>query len=196
MAEPTPLLLETIRIEEGVIHNLSYHQARMNRTREHLFHTFSVIDLASKLSAPSKRGTFRCRVLYGQEIEHIEYLPYTPKEIKSLRIIASDIEYRHKYANREAFEALLASTPKADDVIIEKEGLLTDTTIANIALFKEGKWYTPKKPLLEGTMRAKFLDRGILHPKDITKDELDTYTHVALINAMIGFKILNNITIE
>jgi len=196
MPEPTPLLLETIRIEEGVIHNLPYHQARMNKSREHLFHTFSVIDLASKLSIPSDKGTFRCRVLYGHEIERIEYLPYAPKEIKSLKVIASDIEYRHKYANREAFEALLASTPEADEVIIEKEGLLTDTTIANIAFFKEGKWYTPRKPLLEGTMRAKFLDRGILHPRDITKEGLHDYTHVALINAMIGFKILNKITIE
>jgi len=196
MSNSTPLLLETIRIEGGVIHNLPYHQMRMSRSREHLFHTFSTIDLSAHLQAPDTQGVYRCRVLYGQEIEKVEYLPYTPKSINRLKIIASDIEYRYKYANRKNFENLLKAYPDADDIIIEKNGLLTDTTIANIAFYKEGKWYTPKRPLLEGTMRAKFLDKGILHLKDISKTELNDYTHVALINAMIGFKILNEFTIE
>jgi len=196
MPHSTPLLLETIRIEGGVIHNLPYHQARMNRSREHLFHTFSTIDLASHLQPPDTHQIYRCRVLYGHEIEKIEYLPYTPKPIRHLKIVTSDIEYRHKYADREPLNRLLSLHPNADEVIIEKDGLLTDTTIANIAFFKNGKWYTPQKPLLEGTMREKFLDKGVLHLKDITKDELPDYSHVALINAMIGFKILNNFTIE
>jgi 4-amino-4-deoxychorismate lyase len=155
-----------------------------------------MIDLASHLSIPSEKGIFRCRVLYGQEIEQIDYLPYTPKKIQSLKIISSDIEYHYKYANREKLDALLRPHPQVDEVIIEKDGLLTDTTISNIAFFADGKWYTPKKPLLEGTMREKFLRKGILHPRDIRKDEVDNYSHVALINAMIGFKILNKITIE
>jgi 4-amino-4-deoxychorismate lyase len=196
MAHDTPLLLETIRIEGGIIHNLPYHQARMNRSREHLFHTFSTIDLASHLEAPDPYVVFRCRVLYGHEIEKIEYIPYTPKPIKHLKIVSSDIEYRYKYAYREPLDALLAAYPDADEVIIEKDGLLTDTTISNLAFYKEGKWYTPRKPLLEGTMREKFLDRGILHLRDIAKTDLSGYTHVALINAMIGFKVLNEFTIE
>ncbi len=196
MSYTTPLLLETIRIEEGNIYNLPYHQARMDRSREHLFHTFSVIDLASQLSAPSDEGIFRCRVLYGQEIEQIEYLPYVPKKIQTLKIVPSDIDYRYKYADREKFDTLLTENADADEVIIEKDGLLTDTTISNIALFQNGRWYTPKKPLLEGTMRAKFLDNGILHPRDIKKEEMGDYTHLALINAMLGFKILKKITIK
>ena len=196
MPHSSPLLLETIRIEQGVIYNLPYHQARMNRSRDHLFHTFSVIDLASHINIPSEEGIYRCRILYGQEIENIEYIPYTPKQIRSLKIVSSDIEYRYKYANREKLDMLLRENPEVDEVIIEKDGLLTDTTISNIAFYRDGKWYTPKKPLLEGTMREKFVKNGILHPKDISKDDLDNYTHVALINAMIGFKILNHITIE
>jgi len=196
MAENTPLLLETIRIEQGTIYNLPYHQARMNRSREHLFHTFSVIDLVSHLTIPKESGIFRCRVLYGQEIENIEYLPYTPKEIHSLKIVSSDIQYHYKYADRQKLDNLLAAHPNADEVIIEQDGLLTDTTISNIAFFRDGTWYTPKKPLLEGTMREKFLKQGILYPDNIRKEELESYSHVALINAMLGFKILNKITIE
>jgi 4-amino-4-deoxychorismate lyase len=196
MPHSSPLLLETIRIEEGTIHNLSYHQARVNRSREHLFHTFSTLELASHIKVPAQKGIFRCRILYGQEIEKIEYLPYIPKPIAHLKIVTSNIEYRYKYADREALDGLLTSHPEADEVIIEKNGLLTDTTIANIAFYRNGIWYTPKMPLLEGTMREKFLDKGLLQTKDIRKAELESYTHVALINAMIGFKILNKFTIE
>lgn len=110
--------------------------------------------------------------------------------------MSSDIEYDHKYANREALDALRIAHPDTDDVIIEQEGFLTDTTIANIAFYDGKQWITPKKPLLRGTMRAKLIDEGWLKTKDIRREDLPKYTHVALMNAMIGFKILNINTIK
>jgi len=196
MSYSLPLLLETIRVEGGTVHNLPYHQKRMDRSREHLFHTFSTIDLTEHLTPPDSYGIFRCRVLYGQDIERIEYLPYTPKPIRTLKIVSSSIEYHYKYADREVLDDLLRSNPFADEVMIEQGGLITDTTIANLAFFKKGQWYTPRTPLLEGTMRAKFLDNGLLIPRDIKKEEVADFTHVALINAMIGFRILNSVTIQ
>jgi 4-amino-4-deoxychorismate lyase len=168
----------------------------MNRSREHLFHTFSTIDLSHHIIPPDTNGPYRCRVLYGHEIEKIEYLPYRPKAIHTLKLITSSIEYHYKYADRSALDRLLAAHPSADEIILIQNGLVTDCTIANLAFFKEGCWYTPKTPLLEGTMRAKFLENGILKPKDIRKEDIETYTHVALINAMIGFKILKSVTIK
>jgi 4-amino-4-deoxychorismate lyase len=108
-----------------------------------------------------------------------------------VKIVSSDIEYSLKYANRDALNALLESNKDVDEVIIEKEGFLTDTTISNIAFFDGKRWVTPVKPLLEGTMRAKLIDEGFLHPKEIRKENLKNYSKVALMNAMIGFKILN-----
>ena len=83
-----------------------------------------------------------------------------------------------------------------DEVIIEKEGYLTDITIANIAFYDGEQWFTPENPLLKGTMRAKLIDEGFLHKREIRKKDLDNYTQVALINAMIGFKILNHFNIH
>jgi len=191
----SPLLLETIKIEGAEAQNLSYHQARVNKSQAELFQTFVPIDLSSAIKAP-KGGLYRCRIIYSTKIESIEYLPYIPKSIKTLKIIPSSIEYRYKYADRRALDALLETNPNTDEIIIEKDGLLTDTTIANIAFFDGSLWYTPKTPLLEGTLRKKFLDKGLLLTRDITKKDLNTYTHVALMNAMIGFKILNHITIK
>jgi 4-amino-4-deoxychorismate lyase len=108
-----------------------------------------------------------------------------------VRIVSSDIEYSLKYANRDALNALLESNKDVDEVIIEKKGYLTDTTISNIAFFDGEQWVTPVKPLLEGTMRAKLIDEGFLQTKEIKKEDLQNYSQVALMNAMIGFKILN-----
>lgn len=185
-----PLLLETIKIEDGEIYNLSYHQQRCTKSRQILFNSLDVLDLSSFIDAP-KTGLYRCRILYGEILHSIEYIPYTPKEIQSVKIVSSDIEYSLKYANRDALNALLESNKDVDEVIIEKEGFLTDTTISNIAFFDGEQWVTPVKPLLEGTMRAKLINEGFLQPREIKKEDLQNYSKVALMNAMIGFKILN-----
>ncbi|MEN8726799.1 MAG: aminotransferase class IV family protein [Sulfurovum sp.] len=190
-----PLLLETIKIEDGKIHNLSYHQHRCTKSRQALFQSSNILDLSSLIDAP-KTGLYRCRILYGEVLHSIEYIPYTPKEIQRLKIVSSDIEYSLKYADRDALNALLESNKDVDEVIIEKNGYLTDTTISNIAFFDGKQWLTPIKPLLEGTMRAKLIDEGFLQPKEIKKEDLQNYSQVALMNAMIGFKILNIDTIQ
>ena len=190
----TTLLLETIKIEEGIVHNLEYHQKRLDRSTQALFKRKSNIVLYNCIKAPQK-GLYRCRIIYDEKIHSIEYIPYIPKEISSLKIITSTIDYQYKYANRETLNILIASQPETDDILIEKDGLITDTSIANIAFYTEGRWLTPTSPLLEGTVRAKLLDEGFLKKENITIDDLEKYSHVALMNAMIGFNILNNITI-
>ncbi|HEY9129669.1 MAG TPA: aminotransferase class IV family protein [Sulfurovum sp.] len=186
----SPLLLETIKIEEGEIHNLSYHQARCTKSRQKLFKCSDILDLSTIIDAP-ETGLYRCRILYAETLHSIEYIPYAPKKIETLKIVPSNIEYSFKYANRDALNALLETNNDVDEVIIEKNGLLTDTTLSNIAFFDGTKWFTPEKPLLEGTMRAKLIDEGFLQTKEIRQNELTDYSQVALINAMLGFKILN-----
>jgi 4-amino-4-deoxychorismate lyase len=188
------LLLETIKCEDGVVHHLEYHQKRVDKSRRELFGLTDILDLASILKAPDEKR-YRCRVRYSQKIVSVEYIPYSPKEIKTLKVVPADITYNYKFADRRELDKLLEENPEADDIIIEKKGLITDTTIANIALFDGEQWVTPKKPLLEGTMRAYLLDEGFLQEKDIPSDSLDKYEKVALMNAMLGFKILSHINI-
>lgn len=195
LSSSSALLLETIRIENGEIHNLAYHQQRCDSTRKTLFNSTDILNLLDSIGAP-KKGLYRCRVLYADTLHSVEYIPYTPKEIHSLKIVGSEINYNFKYANRDTFTDLLTEHNEVDEIIIEKDGYLTDTTISNIAFFREGKWYTPATPLLQGTMRQKLLDDGFLQTKDIKKKDLHNYTQVALINAMIGFKILNHFNIR
>lgn len=190
------MLFETIKIEAGEIINLRYHQARFDDTRKRLFGALATIDLGLQIHPP-KQGVWRCRIVYGQKIQSVEYIPYQPKMIRALKLSEnSTLRYPFKYTNREAFTQLQNDAKGYDDVIIVQHGLLTDTTIANIALYKNHRWYTPKTPLLPGTMRAKLLSEGFLTLADIEIHTLRHYTQVALMNAMVGFKLLNNITIQ
>jgi len=195
MTDPVPLLLETIKIEEGKVFNLAYHQKRCDLSRASLFQTTDTLKLSSYIHPPSK-GLYRCRIIYNKQIHSIEYIPYTPKNISMLKIVPSTIKYGFKYANRDGFNTLLKRYTDVDEIIIEKEGYLTDTSIANIAFYDGEKWITPSSPLLQGTMRAKLLDEGFLHLNNIKKENLSRYTQVALMNAMLGFKILTNISIQ
>lgn len=190
-----PLLLETLKVEDGKICNLAYHQKRSTQSRQILFHSTDILDLSTFIHPPQE-GLYRCRVLYAKELHSIEYIQYTEKDIHVLKIVPSQIEYKFKYANRDALNALLLSHQDADDIIIEKDGYLTDTTIANIAFYDGKQWFTPSVPLLKGTMREKLLNENFLQTKDIKKGDLHLYSQVALMNAMIGFKVLHDIKIQ
>ncbi|HFQ61586.1 MAG TPA: hypothetical protein ENK39_04715 [Epsilonproteobacteria bacterium] len=195
MTDNTSLLLETIKIEEGKVFNLDYHQQRCDFSRSKLLQSKDKLDLSAAIHPPHK-GLYRCRILYNTKIRSIEYIPYTPKKISTLKIISSNLEYAFKYAKRETLDSLLHTHADVDEIIIEKDGYLTDTSIANIALYDGEKWITPSRPLLQGTMRAKLIDDGLLTLGDIKKEHLSKYTQVALMNAMLGFKILTDISIQ
>ena len=195
LSSSSSLLLETIKIEDGEVHNLSYHQKRCDKTRKTLFNSTDILNLVDSIEAP-KKGLYRCRILYAKTLHSVEYIAYSPKNIHSLKIVKSDINYNFKYADRDTFTDLLTEHNDVDEILIEKDGYLTDTTIANIAFYAEGVWYTPTTPLLKGTMRQKLLDDGFLQERNIKKEDLNQYTQVALMNAMIGFKILNHFNIR
>ena len=185
-------LLETIKVDDGEVFNIEYHQKRFDRTRLELFNSKNSIDLLSLLDIP-KKGLFRCRVIYSEDIQSIEYIPYKVKVINSLKVVDSNINYNYKFLNRDELNTLLSENSKFDEIIIEKSGYLTDTTISNIAFYDDNykQWFTPATPLLYGTMREKLLNNGFLKSKNIKSSEISSYKKVALMNAMIGFKIIN-----
>ena len=187
--------IETIRVEDGQIFNMAWHNRRCNQTRREYYGAKECIDLAHFIGNPPSNGLFRCRVLYHQEILSVEYLPYQAKVFKTFKLIESDIEYGYKYSNRDALNQLKAQASAYDEIIIVKKKELTDTSIANIAFFDGQQWVTPKKPLLEGTMRAKLVEKGFLVEKVIKSDSFKHFSHFALINAMIGFEIQKKPTI-
>ena len=183
------LFIETICVEDGQVYNLPYHVERLNRTRAAFWKDISPIDLTGIISSQSLSGIWKCRIVYGKEIEEVTYMPYQMRMVASLRLVTSDkIDYSYKRTNREELNELFGRRGNADDILIVKDGYLTDTSIANIALYDGNSWYTPAHPLLQGTKRAELLNKQLIVEKDIAQVHLNDYSHIMLFNAMIDWE--------
>ena len=219
------LLLETIKIEDGQIRNLEFHNRRFNSSRMALFGSAgkadpdygdhadlsSLITVPGSLTGPENdqgnadhadlsslitvprdlgAGIFRCRVLYRREIEKIEFIPHQPRIVRSLKLIEADeIDYSLKYADRSMLELLFARRGNCDEILIVKEGFITDTSIINIVFRqKDGSWATPDTPLLNGTMRMHLLESGQITEAPIRPEDLPAFTGAKMINCMMDLK--------
>jgi 4-amino-4-deoxychorismate lyase len=182
--------IETLRIRNGDFRNIDYHQSRMTRTIfEHYnsgnypFLEFEIRDRANDLNADI---TYKCRVTYGKSIEKIECEKYDIKYQSAIKAVeANDLDYSFKYADRSSFQTLLEQNPNYSDVLIIKNGCVTDTTYANIVFIRDGKMFTPSTPLLAGTMRQSLLDTGLITEKLIKLENLAEYDEFLLINSMM-----------
>jgi 4-amino-4-deoxychorismate lyase len=180
------LYFETIRIDGGEARNLSFHQARFEKTREECLGMAHHPRLEKFIQVPPlhETGLVRCRITFGREITGIEYLPYERRAIGSLKIVSSDsVSYPYKYSDRSKLEALYALRGRCEDILIVRKGLITDSFIANVVLWNGYEWLTPVSPLLQGTMRASLLASGKVRTEEITLEKLPSYEKIRLINA-------------
>lgn len=181
---------ETIRVNDAKHLNLRYHQKRYEDTLKS-FGVYKYENLESFFNAP-KKGIYRCKIIYNLVgIVNIEYFEYKKRAINSLKLVYDDeIDYSFKYADRDKIDTLYKEKKECDDILIVKNGYITDTSIANIAFFKDGTWFTPKNILLHGTTRQRYIDEAKLIVKDIKVEDLDGFSKIALLNAMIDFDII------
>lgn len=180
------LLLETIQIRNGEPMHAEYHQRRFNNSRKMCFGLSEEISLTDLIRVPEdmQQGVYRCRIIYGRENLKIEYVPYQYREIRSLKLVnAGDTDYRLKYADRSRLTELFEQRGTCDDIIMVKDGCLTDSFAANLVFFDGHRWYTPETPLLAGTQRARLLDAGEIFEARITVANFRKYRKAGLINA-------------
>lgn len=176
------MYFETIKCEDFEVFNLEYHQKRVIQT------IAKDLNLQEYIN-PISDELLRCKLIYNQdEILSVEYFPYIKKDIKSFKIIFDDkINYSKKYLNRENLDRYLLKKGSCDEIIFVKNGIVSDTTIANIAIFYDDVWITSKDCLLEGTTRARLIKEGFLKVENISLQMLRNAKKLALMNAMIGF---------
>lgn len=182
--------IETLRIEKGKICNVQFHNQRLNKTLvENNIDLSEPVRLENIIRADKYQKRTKCHIDYGRTIEKITCSEYHPRMVRSLRLVeANELDYRFKYADRGSLDALFERKGDADDVLIVKNNRLTDTTIANIALFDGVRWVTPAHPLLEGTCRKRLLNEGILSVKDIFAEDIFSYRYICTLNAMLDFR--------
>lgn len=181
--------LETVKVVDGAFIHPELHLERMRQTVKEFFCTSVQETLFQELVVPEamSQGKVKCRILYGASVEEVEFQPYTPKRIGSLKLVdGTGIDYSHKYANRSCLTRLLQEKGECDDVLIVCNGLITDTSYSNVVLSDGSGYYTPNSYLLNGTCRQRLLAEGKVVPIKITVNNLASFEKLYLINAMLG----------
>lgn len=185
------LCIETICVENRALKNLSYHEARLNKTRRQLWGSTDDWNLAEILKIPDflDNSIHKCRLAYDENVDNIRWEPYRFREIKRIKRVYSDsIDYRYKYDDRTELNAMYAQRGNADEILIIKNGMVTDSQFCNVAFFDGKKWFTPTTCLLPGTQRALLLDKEIIQETEIAEEDIFQYKKVKLFNAMVDWE--------
>src|SRR5690606_7738830 len=182
--------IESICVIDGKIRNLGFHQERMNRTRYKMLGLLDEIKLEKLMRShpiPST-GKFKCRIIYDEKVDLIEFVSYQIKPIYSIKLIEhNEIEYPHKFLDRKPFE-FLSDSVSEDEILIVKNGKITDTSYSNIVFFDGQNWITPQTFLLNGTMRQFLLESNQIIENEIGINDLDKFKSFKLINAMMNLE--------
>lgn len=182
-------IFETIKVQDRHLQNIGHHNDRFNRTRKNLFGIQKNIRLEDIIEIPDHLDdrAYKCKVIYSIEIQRIEFELYKPKTIKSLKIIeVRDFDYNYKYYDRSGIEELFKLRVNCDDILIIKNGFVTDTSYANIVFWDGNKWVTPSTPLLPGTQRNRLISEQKIFERAIKASDVLSFEKAKIINALNG----------
>jgi 4-amino-4-deoxychorismate lyase len=185
------LLLETIRIKDGIAENLDIHDERVTASQlavDGLRRLDPINEILADYPPPGK-GLIKARLIYNKDLFKIQYQKYVKSKISKLVLWETNsIYYPFKFANREIFDKIKKRLPAESEAIITVQGRITDTTYTNLAFKQNKHWYTPEHPILKGTQRAYLLNAKIISLADITVKDLPSFDSVRLFNAMMPWE--------
>lgn len=179
--------LETIRVENGEFVHLNKHLARLQQTIS--FFYGKNVELAEReIQVPENfsKGLVKCRIIYSDSIEKIEFQSYQKRPIKRLKIVYDNtIDYAYKSTDREMINQLYLQKGDADEIIIVKDGFVTDSSFSNLLFENEKGLFTPTTYLLNGIQRQFLLEKKIIRECPIKEENIYRYSRIHLINAML-----------
>ncbi|HPO50623.1 MAG TPA: aminotransferase class IV, partial [Spirochaetota bacterium] len=191
-------LLESVKIKDGSVYNIDYHNLRLNQSRKIIFGSKNLINLKDFINInPNLKGIYKCRIFCSNEIEKVEISSYVMRSISLVKIVRDDeIDYSYKLADKSNLERLLDKKDRADEILIVKNGFVTDSSFSNVIFFDGTKYFTPSTPLLKGTKRQKYLDEKKIFEDGIKLEDIKKFKFIQFINAMIDIEDNLKIPIE
>lgn len=175
-------LIETVKVENGKAVLFDEHMERLRNSARKL-------NFALPENLPSVPQDFSgiLRILLSQngEIE-LQKKALTPLTFTSVKISPQKVNsgspfLYHKTSYRPYYK-------NTDEIFFNEKGELTENSIANIVIEKNGKMYTPPLEcgLLNGVLRNKMLCSGELIEKILYIDDVKTADNIYLINSVRG----------
>jgi len=182
--------IESICFLDGEPRLLDFHQNRVNQTFSSFFSSNQPYDLSVLIPVIPDDDKYKCRVVYDETTIDVQFIKYHTRPINSLRIIDSvePLDYKHKKLDRSQLDMLYKQRGQQDDIIILNGGKVSDSYYANLVFFDGEKWVTSNTPLLNGVKRQSLLELGVISEVEISKNDIETFEKVSLINAMLDLE--------
>jgi para-aminobenzoate synthetase/4-amino-4-deoxychorismate lyase len=193
-------LLETIRFtpEEGLL-LLDRHLQRLLDSALYFDIPLDPAEVRAALRSAVAAATrpLRVRLLVDRsgviQVDVGEIPAATPLSlaVDTVAVDRRDVFLYHKTTNRVVYDEARHRHPEASDVaLINTEGEVTESTIANLAVDLDGVWYTPPvaSGLLPGTLRGALVEEGLLRERVLTPMDLKAANRIARVNALRGWE--------
>ena len=191
-------LLESILLEAGEYFLLRRHLERMKSSADYFGFRFAETEISAELqrvAATKPGGRWKIRLFLSRNGEfQTEAQELVGIHDEPLRVGLAvepinpiDKFLFHKTTNRIVYEKALASRPDCEDVVLSnKNGEITESTIANVVVSIGGELFTPPQTagLLAGTFREELLLEGKIRERPIYRNELQRAREVFLINSV------------
>lgn len=191
-------LIETIRVSEsGDVYLLERHLDRLSRSASYFSFACDLGKVREEIlkSVPRDRTPVCLRLTLAKDGELTLACSSLPtgraKQLKlsSVRVNSQDIFVHHKTTNRDPYERARLECDEVTDVILMNEREeITETTVMNIAVFRNGRWTTPQEScgLLPGVLRQELLARGEIVEGVIPAVQLELGEIIRCFNALRG----------
>lgn len=192
-------LFESICVMDGEICRPEMHEERYQLSYCLHYGKAPTNALLKEIEVPHdfQKGRVKLRVMYNQNDRVYSFSNYNYQPINSLKCVdGSFVEYATKKTNRKDLEDCFAQRGSCDDVLIIKNGEITDTSYGNICFWDGSDWFTPIRPLLKGTARAHFIADGLLKEAPLRIEEIKKFRGFKIINAMGDFATAPMISIK
>jgi para-aminobenzoate synthetase/4-amino-4-deoxychorismate lyase len=191
-------LIETMRWEYGPGYfYLGEHLDRLQDSAEYCGFLFDRTEVERLLEATAQGITeevARVRLSLGQDGQLNVQVHRLVQPVQPLRVIVdhvpvdpSDWRLFHKTSLRERYQKARLRHPAADDVLlVNLDGELTESTIANVIVRVDGAWVTPPvaSGCLPGVMRRVLLEAGEIKEATILVSDLVRAEGLELINSV------------
>jgi 4-amino-4-deoxychorismate lyase len=181
--------IESIKIEDQEICNLTLHQNRVNETFKN-FGKENPLDLDKIFRdlEHDEDGLYKLRIVYDLNSKFVaKMIPYAYSEIADFALVENNkLDYSFKFEDRKIFDEMKTKS-KSEEIIIFKNNHITDSSYANLLFLKGKQWFTPNTCLLNGVQRQSLLKSKKVKETEINLQNLKEFSHFQLINAMIGF---------
>ncbi|HHU26475.1 MAG TPA: hypothetical protein GXZ56_07640 [Bacteroidales bacterium] len=174
------------------------HRERMRDTALRFgFHAPELPDLSAKIPTELRDSQkVKCSVVYHEQILSITFAAYRQKKIDSLKLVEADVDYSFKFSDRSSLSTLLQEKGDCDEILIVKNGCITDTSFSNVVFGKDNQFFTPDSYLLNGTKRQQLLREGKIRATRVTVENLHCFDKVYFINSMLDIEDSARLSIE